>query len=156
MQFSFTPTGTAGAADYFDITGVQLELGSVATAFSRAGGTLQGELAACQRYFIMWASGNNKSISQGFYLSSTFVYSDWPLPVTMRTTPSIVITSGTNYYLITSAGGGNDYVDTFAVDAISPTVAEIYNASQVSGTAGQACRITTANASASMGFSAEL
>jgi hypothetical protein len=41
-----------------DIWGVQVEAGSVATAFQTATGTIQGELAACQRYY-------EKSYAQG-------------------------------------------------------------------------------------------
>lgn len=51
VQFSFTPTGTAGANDYFDLMGVQLEIGPQASNFEHR--DVQVELEICQRY--AWA-----------------------------------------------------------------------------------------------------
>jgi hypothetical protein len=48
---------------------IQLELGSVATEFERTGGTIQGELAACERYYQVvtgfMATGSTSAIVAG-------------------------------------------------------------------------------------------
>jgi len=118
--FSETPTGTAGANDYFEITGAQLELGSVATPFSRAGGTLQGELALCQRYYERRTSavGYSNMGFSGYVQSATSIVVGGAI-APKRTTPTIgysnlsadsyggaVAVSGTpsNYSTAASAG----------------------------------------------------
>ena len=96
VQFSSVGVGTAGAADYFEVTGVQLEIGSVATAYSTNSGTFQGELAACQRYYIELADG---SVTNGFGArwNGTTLYYSIPTPVEMRTLPTAAYI-GTIYY----------------------------------------------------------
>jgi hypothetical protein len=86
--------GTAGANDYMEITGIQLEEGSIATPFSRSTGTTQGELAACQRYFQILGDNIYELIYGGYMTSGTIAYISFPFPVTMRTTPVGTIVGG--------------------------------------------------------------
>jgi hypothetical protein len=81
--------GTAGAADYFELTGVQLEIGSAPTPFSRAGGTIQGELAACQRYYYRQTSVSAYGwMAYGGCQTTTNGQANLVLPVQMRVVPT--------------------------------------------------------------------
>tara|TARA_R110000868_G_scaffold104164_4_gene286602 strand:+ start:673 stop:1734 length:1062 start_codon:yes stop_codon:yes gene_type:complete len=91
IKFTFTPTGTAGAADYYEIGGVQLEVGNKATPFTRVGGSIQGELDACMRYFQLIKVGQ----AWGTFYSTSAAALMVGLPVPMRVTPTA--TFSTNY-----------------------------------------------------------
>ena len=75
----------------FDIWGLQVEAGSVATAFQTATGTLAGELAACQRYYFRSTGPNVYSLIANGFGTSTTLASVWcQAPVPLRTIPSSV------------------------------------------------------------------
>jgi roadblock/LC7 domain-containing protein len=113
LYCAFTPTGTAGANDYVDMTGVQLELGSTATTFSRAGGTIQGELAACQRYLptVPVATGDF-AFAQCFSTSKALV--TIPYFVQPRVAPTGVTVSAAASFALRTATAGFTFATTVA------------------------------------------
>ena len=84
-------TGSLNNTEATTWTGIQLEVGNVPTAFSRAGGTIQGELAACQRYYQRQTYGNGSGnyYATGMGVSTTRSFHYLALPVSMRTEPSL-------------------------------------------------------------------
>lgn len=138
-----------------DIWGVQVEASSTATAFQTATGTLAGELAACQRYYYLHASGNLKAIGTGFYQTATEINGTVQFPVTMRTAPSLVVANGTDYYGMRT-DGVYDFFDTFVIFVPTQNTAVIYRDANVAGTQGEAGFILTNNAASSIAFNSEL
>jgi hypothetical protein len=142
------------------ITGVQLEIGSVATPFSRAGGTIQGELAACMRYYWRSESGSaQQKFTQGPAYSTTSVLCNpITLPSPMRVKPTAVDYGGT-IWLQQHAGAGGNNVTSIAIDGdYTNTKQVVLIASVASGlTAGTIYELkANSSSTAYIGLSAEL
>jgi len=142
---------TNGATWY--ITGVQLEVGSTATSFDyRPYGT---ELALCQRYYYLLASGNSKQLAMGSYYGSSYILGAFHFPVSMRIPPALSYTNGTSYYIFYSSGSADPF-DSFYITRSTETTTQLETTGSVSGTDGKGGTIATNNASAFVAFTAEL
>jgi hypothetical protein len=158
VRFFYTPVGTAGADDSFLVTGVQLEVGSTPTIYSKLGGSIQGELAACQRYYYrVTPSVTNGAFSVGNNYSSTINTSVIYPKVTLRTTPTLETSGTASHYRVNTAGTG---FTCSAVPVIDQTGTDIIaiNATVSSGlTVGNAGILIALNGVTSiLAFSAEL
>jgi hypothetical protein len=159
-DFDARTTSLGIQTNTFDIWGVQVEAGSVATAFQTATGTLQGELSACQRYYYRTVAGSTFPFGLGFNDSTTAVKVLINLPVTMRTRPTALEQTGTaGDYTIRYTGGAGATAVCSAVPAFdtSTTDAVTITATVASGlTGGQASLLRSSSATAYLGWSAEL
>jgi len=107
MSFASTPVGTAGANDYFEVTGVQLEVANTASPYAPNGATYQAELAACQRYLPAFSGsslGGNLFNIMGFAYSTTNAQFNIPLVVTPRVRPTGLTVSALSDFSVINQG----------------------------------------------------
>lgn len=132
--------GIASNGNIFAITGVQLEVGTQATAFSTAGGSYGAELALCQRYYWQCTDSIGQSTSV-----NNITRTPVSMPVPMRAAPTL--TSGASF----TVGSGSAGTPLLFIGTGSPatvTAVWIYNSSS-NWTIGQAIQLNA-------GFTAEL
>jgi hypothetical protein len=91
QAYPFVYTSGTVASNTIETWGWQIEAGSVATPFQTATGTIQGELAACQRYYYR-AGVDSSSLygvlgNSGYTDSTTNTNVMFNLPVHMRIAP---------------------------------------------------------------------
>jgi hypothetical protein len=139
----------------FDIGAVQLEVGSVATPFSRAGGTIQGELAACQRYYYRTTATNYATYSTvGNAFSTTQGVVQTRLPVTMRIPPTAVDFTTLQVYSLTNSG--QTTVTGLGINGNSTDNPEVIVTVGSGLTSGNIINLRYNGAGSYLGFSAEL
>ena len=135
-----------------EITGVQLEVGSVATDFEHR--SFAQELALCERYCLTLCTGQQYIGTCMLYNSLTHTAAIvWK--TTMRAAPTMVANSGTDYYITYRNGGQSTYNSLTGTSLVSANGGAVYT-SNGSGTAGHAGAIAGANASTLVLLTAEL
>ena len=155
LWFYTAGVGTAGANDYYEITGVQLELGSVATAFARNGATIQGELAACQRYYFRRTSlawPELLSNSAGAF-STTIAMAYIQPPVPLRTEPTSMDASNVSFLNYAEVGAT---LSSFVLSSRSTESVILCYGTASGFTQGQGGTFQSTASGGYLGFSAEL
>lgn len=146
----------------FDIWGVQVEEGSVATPFRRSGNTIQEELANCQRYYVQFdvdPSTGYGGIASGMFTaagnSGVFYI---PLPVPMRINPASITFAATSGVYIADT---NSSPITNATVLLEPNyksnkIAAVYTSGGGTGTGYRPGFLNVVGAGKYLGISAEL
>jgi len=137
----------------FQIWGVQLEAGASLSDFKTAsGGSKQGELIMCQRYYTRFTALGE--VVNGAYYSTTLCYASYKYPVTMRGVPTFT-TSGATIATVYSNGAGK-VTTAIADDAAGGVNFASIKFTTAAATVGHAAFVSLTTASSYLEWSAEL
>jgi hypothetical protein len=140
--------GTLNATWY--VTGVQLEVGSVATPFERR--PFGTELALCQRYYFQDGPYNG-SFGAGCHWSTTLALYHYRLPVPMRAAPTFSVSAASDFRSV--ANGTTFTGSSFGASFPTPVAARL-DLTISGATAGHGSVLEHANANAKLMFNSEL
>ena len=148
----FTTNGST-----WQLTGCQLEVGE-ATPFEHEPTSVT--LAKCQRYYYAHIQSGNATqyVGMGEMYTTTQLDLNVHLPVSMRASPTLVQSSGTNYWR-GYGGNGSLLVSnnwTLWLSNSTNTVVSHYVTAASSSTAGFAMRVINDSTSAALAYDAEL
>ena len=148
-------SNTSTTAWELDITGVQLEVGTKATPFEHR--SYSEELALCQRYFQIIATGDQASICL-VYTGSAAALGPVFLPVTMRTTPTLYdATSGVIRYRLNSASANVNSGTAAVLNSTITSPTQAFLEFSFSGlVAGESAHVRKQGSTAVIGVIAEL
>jgi hypothetical protein len=137
------------------ITGVQLEAGTTASDFEFL--PVDVNLGRCLRYYYVHINGSSQHLSLGAMYSSTYLVAEIRFPVEMRSVPSLVQTTGTDYYRF-YRNGTSDYFDNWSqgIARATKNSTNLETAEDISGTAGHAGIVASNSISAIIALNAEL
>ena len=145
----------------FYLTEVQIEVGDTATDFEHR--TFGDELQKCERYYQRIVKhGDSSGAANSIIGGSAFMYNSSYLSLTvtfrthMRTFPTLISANSTGCFKF-YRNNGNDVFDDFTQAGSRTAYAmEMYNTTDVSGTAGHGGFIETVNSNATVAVDAEL
>ena len=144
----------SSTSNAFFLTGVQLEVGSVATPFEHR--SYGDELARCQRYFTLLGGSNGAydTMSTGGANTSTTAYIPHRLPVTMRANPSLTFGGSASDFRY-SKNNVDIAPSALALDVSGPNMVAVRMTGS-SLTVDAAVRMFNLNTTGSLQISAEL
>jgi hypothetical protein len=134
----------------FYFTGVQLEIGSVATSFQRAGATIQGELSACRRYLPAISGDNATSAVEllGYAYGTNAALYQYYFDVPARVRPTGVTVSGS--WVGYALNANSSVTPTFSSSSVYGV--QVLATSGLTITAGQGSRLASDSSGAKLLF----